>query len=179
MDTIEYSSRDKELANKIKAISDEAKPEDCYTCVKCTNGCPANKIFEGFAPHKIQVAAHMGFAEELIESGILWYCMNCLTCQTRCPMKTSPVQTISSLTNIAVDRGIAPPKAMTEMIRAVRENGAIVQPREAQTTDFDFLTRDDLDLPERGIKDPEKFKEALKIVGADQVLAIKKPEENK
>ncbi|MHA1532963.1 MAG: hypothetical protein ACTSR6_13310 [Candidatus Heimdallarchaeota archaeon] len=64
MDTIEYSSRDKELANKIKAISDEAKPEDCYTCIKCTNGCPANKIFEGFAPHKIQIAAHMGFAEE-------------------------------------------------------------------------------------------------------------------
>ncbi|NHK32314.1 MAG: hypothetical protein FK730_13245 [Asgard group archaeon] len=179
MDTIEYASRDTELINKIKAISDEAKPEDCYTCLKCTNGCPANKIYSDFAPHKFQVAAMLGFVNEIIDSGILWYCFNCLTCQTRCPMKTSPVQTITSLTNIAVNRGIKPPKVFPEMIKAIKGNGAISEPREVQTTDFDFVSRDDLDLPPRGIKNPEKFQAALAMVGADQVLSLKDPEEKK
>jgi heterodisulfide reductase subunit C len=179
MDTIEYASRDKELIKKIRAISDEAKPEDCYTCLKCTNGCPANKIYADFAPHKFQIAAMIGFVNEIIDSGILWYCFNCITCQTRCPMKTSPVQTITSLTNISVNRGIKPPKAFPEMIRAIRGNGAISEPREVQTTDFDFVSRDDLNLPPRGIKNPEKFQEALTMVGADQVLSLKDPEEKK
>ncbi|NHJ46923.1 MAG: hypothetical protein FK733_03965 [Asgard group archaeon] len=179
MDTIEYSSRDTELINKIKAISDEAKPEDCYTCIKCTNGCPANKIWADFAPHKFQVAAMLGFVEDIIDSGILWYCFNCITCQTRCPMKTSPVQTITSLTNISVNRGIKPPKAFPEMIRAIKNNGAISEPREVATTDFDFVDRDDLELPERGIKDVKKFQEALAIIGADQVLSLKDKEETK
>jgi hypothetical protein len=94
-------------------------------------------------------------------------------------MKTAPSQTICSLANIAISRGIVPPKAFTGMIRAIKENGTITQPREVQTTDFDFVTRDDLGLPPRGIKDIEKFQKALKIIGADEVLAIKPKEEEK
>ena len=179
MDIVEYSSRDKELVNKIKAISGDAKPEDCYTCVKCTNGCPANKVYPEFAPHKFQIAASMGIIDDIIESGILWKCYNCLTCGTRCPMDTAPAFTIASLTNIAVSRGIAPPKAMTGMVKAIKGNGAIQEPREVTTTDFDFVSRDDLDLPPRGIKNIAKFQEALKVVGAEQVLEIKGPEEEK
>jgi len=173
MDIIEFSSRDTEMVNKIKIISEEAKPEDCYTCLKCTNGCPANKVFEEFAPHKIQVAAHLGFTEELINSGILWYCFTCFTCQTRCPQKTSPIQTIMSLSNIAVSRGIVPPKVYPEMIKTISEEGAILKPREVTTTDFDFLTRDDLDLPERGIENLEQFKEALTMVGLQEILSLR------
>ncbi|MHA1220415.1 MAG: 4Fe-4S dicluster domain-containing protein [Candidatus Heimdallarchaeota archaeon] len=179
MDIIEYSSRDTDLINKIKAISDEANPEDCYTCLKCTNGCPANKIFEGFAPHKFQVAAQMGLVDDILESGILWYCFNCITCQTRCPMKTSPVQTIQSLTNIAVSRGMVPPKAFPEMIKAIYEYGAIFKPREAPTTDFDFVDRDELGLPERRVKNLAKFREALAVVGAEQVMNLKTKEDTK
>lgn len=174
--TIEFNSRDKELKNKIKGISQEAKPEDCYTCLKCTNGCPANKIFEDFAPHKFQIAAHLGFADEIIDSGILWYCFNCITCQTRCPMLTSPVQTICSLTNIAVDRGIAPPKAFTEMIKTISKEGAIFKPREAQTTDFDFVDRTELGLPNRQVKNLENFQAALKEIGAFIILENSKEE---
>ena len=179
MDTIEYSTRDTEIISKIKTISEEAKPEDCYTCLKCTNGCPAAKLFEEFAPHKIQVAAHMGFIDELINSGILWYCFTCYTCQTRCPQKTPPVQTIMSLTNIAVSWGISPPKIYPEMIKTISEEGAILKPREVSTIDFDFLSRDDLDLPERGIKNPTQFKEALKVVGLNEILALKESEVQK
>ena len=174
--TIEFNSRDKELKNKIKGISQEAKPEDCYTCLKCTNGCPANKLFEEFAPHKFQIAAHLGFADEIIESGILWYCFNCITCQTRCPMLTSPVQTICSLTNIAVDRGVAPPKVFTEMIRTISKEGAIMKPREAQTTDFDFVDRNELGLPERSLQNPDSFQAALEEIGAFKVLENSKEE---
>jgi len=172
MDTIEFSSRDKDLINKIRGISLDAKPEDCYTCLKCTNGCPANKIFEDFAPHKFQIAAHLGLADDIIDSGILWYCLNCITCQTRCPMLTSPVQTICSLTNIAVDRGIAPPKVFVEMIKTIKTEGAIVKPREVQTTDFEFVDRDELGLPERGIKNIGNFQKALKEIGAYKVIEI-------
>jgi len=176
---IEYSSRDKLMTEKIKSISTEAKPEDCYTCLKCTNGCPANKIFEDFAPHKFQIAAHIGLVDDIIESGILWYCFNCKTCHTRCPMLTSPVETIQSLTNIAVERGLTPPKAFTEMIRTISTEGAITKPREVQTNDFDFVDRDELGLPPRGVKDVAKFQAALKEIGALDILDRKQTEENK
>ncbi|HUT82313.1 MAG TPA: 4Fe-4S dicluster domain-containing protein [Candidatus Bathyarchaeia archaeon] len=179
MDIIEYSSRDTELTNKIKVIFEEAKPEDCYTCVKCTNGCPANKIFDDFAPHKFQAAAQMGLVDDIIDSGILWYCFNCLTCQTRCPMKTSPVQTIQSLTNIMVNRGIVPPKAFSEMIKAINQNGAINQPREVQTIDFEFIDREELNLPSRVLTNIEAFQEALKVIGVEQVLNLKSSEDKK
>ena len=176
---IEYDSRDKLLVEKIRTISTEAKPEDCYTCLKCTNGCPANKIIEGFAPHKFQVAAHTGLVDDIIESGILWYCFNCITCHTRCPMLTSPVETIKSLTNIAVERGLTPPKAFIEMIKTISTEGAITKPREVQTTDFDFVDRNELGLPSRGVKDIEKFQAALKEIGALDVLNAKQLGEKK
>ena len=179
MDTIEFDSRDEHLVTKIKGISLEAKPEDCYTCLKCTNGCPANKIYADFAPHKFQIAAHLGFIDEIVNSDILWMCFNCFTCQTRCPMLTSPVQTICSLTNMSVENGKAPPKVFIDMIKAIQTTGAILKPREVQTTDFDFLSREDLSLPKRGIKNLEKFQEALKVVGAQKVLEIKAEEETK
>lgn len=179
METIEYFSRDKLLKNKIKAISPEARPEDCYTCLKCTNGCPASKIFENFAPHKFQIAAYLGFADDIIDSGVLWYCFNCFTCQTRCPMLTSPAQTIASLTNIAVDRGISPPKAFVDMIKMIAKEGAIIKPRDVPTTDFDFITRDDLPLPSRGLRNIEQFQEALEIVGAFDVEQSTKSEADK
>lgn len=171
--TIEFRSRDKELVKIIRSITEEAKPEDCYTCLKCTNGCPANKVYDDFAPHKFQIAAHLGLVDGIIDSGILWYCFNCLTCQTRCPMETAPVQTICALTNISVRRGLVPPKALSEMISAIKSNGAILEPREVTTTDFDFVSRDDFGLPARGIKEIKKFQEALKIIGVEQVLELK------
>ncbi|MFW9923321.1 MAG: 4Fe-4S dicluster domain-containing protein [Candidatus Thorarchaeota archaeon] len=176
MEVIEYNSRDKLLTEKIKGISLDAKPEDCYTCLKCTNGCPASKIFEDFAPHKFQIAAHMGFADEIIESGILWYCFNCLTCQTRCPMLTSPNQTICSLNNIAVDRGIAPPKVFVDMIRNISNFGAIAKSREVPTVDFEFIDREELELPKRGVKNIESFQDALREIGVFSLLE-NKPEE--
>jgi heterodisulfide reductase subunit C len=178
-DIIEYNSRDKLMVEKINTISTEAKPEDCYTCLKCTNGCPANKIFEGFAPHKFQIAAHTGLVDDIIESGILWYCFNCITCHTRCPMLTSPVETIQALTNIAVERGMTPPKAFIEMIRNISTEGTIIKAREVQTTDFDFVDREELGLPSREIKDIAKFQAALKEIGALDVLDRKQTEEKK
>jgi len=179
MDIVEFDSRDKMIIAQIRARFIELTPEDCYTCLKCTSGCPATKLYPKFAPHKFMVASIFGLVDDILESGILWYCFHCIKCETRCPMKTAPSQTICSLANIAISRGIAPPKAFTGMIRAIKEKGAIAQPREVPTTDFDFLTRDDLGLPSRGIKDIEKFQKALKIIGADEVLEIKPKEDEK
>ena len=176
MDTIDFSTRDRDLTKKIKGISLEAKPEDCYTCLKCTNGCPANKIFSDFVPHKFQIAAHLGLVDDILESGVLWNCFNCLTCKTRCPMLTSPVQTISALTNISVNRGMNPPKVFVEVIKNIANIGAISKPREAQTTDFDFVDRDDLGLPVRGIANLEKFQEALKVIGAYDIIEMQQEE---
>ncbi|MHA1355850.1 MAG: hypothetical protein ACTSR1_11830, partial [Candidatus Heimdallarchaeota archaeon] len=98
---------------------------------------------------------------------------------TRCPMETSPVETIQALTNIAVERGLTPPKAFIEMIRTISTEGTITKAREVQTTDFDFVDRNELGLPPRGVKDIAKFQAALKEIGALDVLDRKQPEEKK
>jgi heterodisulfide reductase subunit C len=50
---------------------------------------------------------HLGLGEELLASDILWMCVSCETCSTRCPMGIDVAAVMDALRKLAVRRGAA------------------------------------------------------------------------
>lgn len=135
------------LLREVKAIAGPHRPEYCYQCAKCTSGCTANKVLPDYKPHLIVALTKLGRVEELLKSGIVWACTECLKCTEHCPQDVAPADVVLALKNIAVRMGIEPPKAVAEMARNVVETGRIFTPMEVMTKDFELVTRDGLKLP--------------------------------
>jgi heterodisulfide reductase subunit C len=56
----------------------------CFTCAKCTAGCPVAFAME-FGPHRILQMVRFGMNDAALASRDLWLCAGCATCATRCP----------------------------------------------------------------------------------------------
>ena len=142
-----------ELTSKVpevKAIIGDQKPEYCYQCAKCTSGCTAAKVVPEYRPHEIVASVRMGLIEEILKSGILWACSECLKCTEYCPQDVSPVEVVLALKNIAVRMGYKPPETLVEMVKNTIEIGYIQDVMEVMTTEFELVNRDTLNLPKLG-----------------------------
>jgi heterodisulfide reductase subunit C2 len=53
---------------------------------------------------------HLGQGDELLNSDILWMCVSCETCSTRCPMGIDVAAVMDALRKLAVQRGAAKPE---------------------------------------------------------------------
>jgi heterodisulfide reductase subunit C len=101
-------SRDKSargIARRIREISgvDLSK---CYQCKKCTSGCPVSGMAQ-CPPSEIMRRLHLGAGDELLDSDILWMCVSCETCSTRCPMGLDVAAVMDALRKLARERNAA------------------------------------------------------------------------
>lgn len=80
----------------------------CYQCTKCTAGCPIAEIDENYNPRRLMRMAILGMREEVLKSPELWMCLQCYTCQERCPQDVKISEVITVLKNIAFEAGHAP-----------------------------------------------------------------------
>jgi len=134
-------------------------PYDCFQCIRCTSGCPSMKMLE-LKPHQIVSLVKLGFVEELINSGIVWTCAQCLTCKERCPQEVSPVDLILALRNLAVEMEAKVPEGYLTNVSNILETGFILKTQPTITRKLEKLDREKLGLP--GIPKPdEKFKACL------------------
>ncbi len=67
-----------------KEINDIIKK--CYSCGKCTCGCPVASDME-FTPRKIVRWLALGEIDKIIKSKAIWVCSSCVTCVSRCPFE--------------------------------------------------------------------------------------------
>jgi heterodisulfide reductase subunit C len=73
----------------------------CYQCRKCSLGCPT--AYEmSLKPHEMMRAIQLGLEEEVFESGIIWMCISCETCNTRCPQNINIVRVIDGLRELVM-----------------------------------------------------------------------------
>ncbi len=56
----------------------------CFQCKKCSGGCPVS-AYSDIKAHQAVRLGQLGREEELISAPLVWYCIGCKTCQTRCP----------------------------------------------------------------------------------------------
>ncbi len=81
----------------------------CYQCKKCTSGCPVAKLSRS-TPSEIVRRLQLGAGDELLESDIIWMCLSCETCYTRCPMKINVCAVMDALRTLSQARGASKPK---------------------------------------------------------------------
>lgn len=149
------------LKLRLKALGKigDHKPYDCFQCIRCTSGCPSMKMLE-LKPHEIVSLVKLGFVEEVINSGIIWTCAQCLTCKERCPQEVAPVDLILALRNLAVEMEAKVPEAYMRNVSTILETGFILKPQPTITRKLEKLDREKLGLPKIP-KPSEKFKAGL------------------
>ena len=80
----------------------------CLQCKKCTNGCPVSG-YTSSSPSEIIKKLQMGAGVELLDSEIIWTCVSCATCFSRCPMEINMAEVMDALRVMAEKTGVANP----------------------------------------------------------------------
>lgn len=85
----------------VKQIENTAgfKLSRCYTCGKCSAGCPAAS-FMTIKPHQIIRYLQLGFIEDIKKEKSPWLCVSCETCTTRCPQGVDLAKVMDVIRNI-------------------------------------------------------------------------------
>ena len=111
-------------------------------------------------PHEVVSLVRLGFIDEVVESGIIWTCAQCLKCKERCPQDVAPVDLLLALRNLAVEKEANVPEMVLRNVSMILETGFILKPQETITRKLEKLDRGKLGLPK--IPQPsEKFKSAI------------------
>jgi len=76
----------------------------CFQCKKCSNGCPVAGMTKS-RPSEMVRRLHLGAGNELLESDLVWMCVSCETCSTRCPMGVDVAAVMDALRKLALERG--------------------------------------------------------------------------
>ncbi|NIQ39803.1 MAG: heterodisulfide reductase subunit C [Proteobacteria bacterium] len=73
----------------------------CYQCRRCSVGCPAAYEMT-LKPHEMMRALQLGLEQEVFQSGTIWMCLSCETCNTRCPQDIDIVRVIDGLRELVM-----------------------------------------------------------------------------
>ena len=152
-----------ELNIRLRHITGSERNQYCHQCGKCSSGCPAADFFD-FSPRKIVGMIQLGMIEELLTSGIIWHCAQCLLCKERCPRDAGPSDAIQALQNLAYGSNAHVPEGYPALINSILKTGVVQTPtrvrvwKELPTKDVprrkcEFLDRLSLGLPQ--LKKPE------------------------
>jgi len=68
----------------------------CYQCGRCSAGCPMAPYMD-ILPNQIIRLVQLGVRDRLLNSGAIWSCVSCLTCNSRCPKGVNIAEVIEAL----------------------------------------------------------------------------------
>ncbi len=86
----------------------------CYQCRRCAAGCPVGDE-AGMTPDHLIRLIIMGDRNAALQSQLVWKCVSCYTCGTRCPNEIHTARVTETLKKMAKEEHLAPlsPKVKT------------------------------------------------------------------
>ncbi|MBU0600640.1 4Fe-4S dicluster domain-containing protein [bacterium] len=100
----------KHVTNKefMKYVTEKSltKVSKCLQCLKCTAGCPLSSWMD-YKPNQINRMIQMGDRDKVLGSSVIWLCVGCQTCVTRCPMKINIPDLMDTLREVAVKERVS------------------------------------------------------------------------
>ncbi|MDI6829526.1 MAG: 4Fe-4S dicluster domain-containing protein [Armatimonadota bacterium] len=96
----------KEFCEKITELSGQPIIS-CYQCGECTAGCPVAFLAD-IMPNQVTRMVQLGLEEPVLRSKMIWLCVGCETCTTRCPRGIELAKVMDALRETAVARKIQP-----------------------------------------------------------------------
>ncbi|HEY3297311.1 MAG TPA: 4Fe-4S dicluster domain-containing protein [Armatimonadota bacterium] len=95
---------DRGFRNEIESLSGQ-KIFSCYQCGECTGGCPVAYTAD-ITPNQVIRMVQLGQEDQALNSSMIWLCLGCETCGTRCPKGVELSKVMDALRETAVQRGI-------------------------------------------------------------------------
>ena len=104
---IRRESKGQGISEQVRAISG-VDINACLQCKKCTNGCPV-AAHSASSPSEIIKRLQLGAGRELLDAEMIWTCVSCATCFSRCPMEINMADVMDALRILAEANGAAKP----------------------------------------------------------------------
>jgi len=120
-------SSNRDFTEQIEALSRQSIMS-CYQCGECTGGCPVAYAAD-LTPNQVMRLVQLGQDAPVLKSSMIWLCVGCETCTTRCPRSVELSKVMDALRETAVARGLAgEPSIRTfheTFLRSVERGGRI------------------------------------------------------
>ncbi|QTA80863.1 4Fe-4S dicluster domain-containing protein [Desulfonema limicola] len=80
----------------------------CYQCRKCAAGCTVGDETGSFTPNILIRAIVLGDRETALNNELIWKCVSCYTCGTRCPNDIQTARITETLKKMAKKAHVQP-----------------------------------------------------------------------
>ena len=80
----------------------------CYQCRRCASGCPVGQEVDNSTPDRLIRMLICGEKERALNNGLVWKCLSCYTCGTRCPNGIQTARITETLKKMAKERQLEP-----------------------------------------------------------------------
>jgi len=80
----------------------------CYQCRRCAAGCPVGEETGYVTPDRLIRTITMGDRECALSNELVWKCVSCYTCGTRCPNDIQTARITETLKKMAKEEHVAP-----------------------------------------------------------------------
>lgn len=79
----------------------------CYQCKRCASGCTVGEE-TGITPDQLIRLVILGHREEAINNKLVWQCVSCYTCGTRCPNNIQSGRVTETLKKMSREEEVIP-----------------------------------------------------------------------
>ena len=80
----------------------------CYQCRRCAAGCPVGEETGYITPDRLIRMITLGDREDALNNELVWKCVSCYTCGTRCPNDIQTARITETLKKMAKEEHIVP-----------------------------------------------------------------------
>lgn len=83
---------------------------ECYQCRRCAAGCPVGEETGYITPDRLIRMIILGDRENALNNQLVWRCVSCYTCGTRCPNDIQTARITETIKKIAKEAHLDPLK---------------------------------------------------------------------
>jgi heterodisulfide reductase subunit C len=80
----------------------------CYQCRRCAAGCPVGEATGYVTPDRLIRLVILGDRENALNNPLVWRCVSCYTCGTRCPNNIHTSRLTETLKQMALEERVEP-----------------------------------------------------------------------
>ena len=105
IETIVVAGLDPDFCDEVAALPGGENIKKCFACGTCAAGCPVTNIDEEYNCRKIIRQVLLGMREEVLKTPVIWFCLMCYRCTSRCPQQVNFADIMKALRYLAIKNG--------------------------------------------------------------------------